>query len=145
MYDRGLGVAQDSKIAAHWYRKAAEGGDPTGKNNLADMYLRGEGVSQDDATAFRLFQQAASQGQTGARIKLGYMYAEGRGTHTDLETAYTWLTAATIAGDSRGLDLLRSLESQLSPDQIARAKDGARNLQSGHQKQLFSARSLALP
>jgi TPR repeat protein len=141
MYDSGLGVAKDLHAAAEWYRKAADHGDALAQNNLADLYLRGEGVPQDDATAFRLFQQAASQGQTGARIKLGYMYSVGRGTPKDLVTAYSWITAAATAGDARGLDLQRSLESQLSASQIAQAKENARKLNAGAEAEV-SARLL---
>lgn len=82
-------------LAANWYRKAAEGGNPLGEYDLGDMYLRGNGMPQNDAEAFRWFQKAAAQGHTGARIKLGYMYAEGRGTKSDLEVA-------SSAGDERG-------------------------------------------
>jgi TPR repeat protein len=62
---------------------------------------------------------------TGARIKLGYMYAEGRGTGKDPEAAYAWITAASLARDPRGKDLLRSLETVLKPEQIARARQRA--------------------
>jgi TPR repeat protein len=128
MYDQGAGAAKDLQAAVTWYGKAAESGNALAQNNLADLYLRGEGVPQDDAKAFRLFQQAAAQGQTSARIKLGYMYANGRGTTKDLATAYSWIAAASIAGDGRGTDLMRALESQLTSDQIAQARENARKL-----------------
>jgi TPR repeat protein len=128
MYDSGIGTAKDMAAAVSWYGKAAEKGNAFAQNNLADLYLRGEGVPQNDAIALRLFQQAAAQGQTGARVKLGYMYASGRGTMQDLVTADSWITAAAIAGDARGHDLMQSVELQLSTAQIARAKQNARNL-----------------
>jgi TPR repeat protein len=136
MYDNGIGVAKDPRAAARWYRKAADNGNAFAQNNLADLYLRGEGVAQNDATAFRLFQQAASQGQTGARIKLGYMYSAGRGTAKDLMIAYTWISAASIAGDERGRDLLQSIESKLSASQIAQAKEGVKKLNAGTETEL---------
>jgi TPR repeat protein len=128
MYDNGIGVTRDLQAAVTWYRKAADSGNALAQNNLADLFLRGEGIAQDDAAAFRLFQQAAAQGQTGARIKLGYMYSSGRGTPKDLLTAYSWVTAAATAGDDRGSDLLRSLESKLSSGQVAQAKENAKKL-----------------
>ena len=127
--------------AVNWYRKAADSGNALAENNLADLYLRGEGVPQDDATAFRLFQQAAAQGQTSARIKLGYMYSAGRGTAKDPVTAYSWITAAANAGDGRGRDLMKSLESQLSAGQIAQAKENAQKLNAEAEAEL-SARVL---
>jgi uncharacterized protein len=128
MYDQGLGCPRDIAAAANWYRKAAEAGNPLGENNLADLYLRGQGLPQDNAAAFRWFQKAAAQGHSGARIKLGYMYAEGQGTEKDPEAAYAWITAASLAQDPRGSDLLRSLETVLSPQQIARARQRATSL-----------------
>jgi TPR repeat protein len=128
MYDQGLGCVQNPATAVAWYRKAAEAGNPLAENNLADMYLRGQGVRQDDSAAFSWFQKAAAQGHTGARIKLGYLYAEGQGTPKDPEAAYSWITAAAMAGDPRGRDLLRSLESRLRPEQIARARQRAGSL-----------------
>jgi TPR repeat protein len=89
-----------------------------------------------DAEAFRLFQKAALQGQTGARIKLGYMYDEGRGTQRDRQTAYAWISAASLAGDPRGNDLLHSLQKVLSPEQIVRAQEQAGRLRSEHPPQL---------
>jgi hypothetical protein len=128
MNDNGLGTAVDHTTAAEWYRKAAEQGDPLAENNLADLYLRGEGVAQNDAQAFAWFERAANQGNTGAQIKLGFLYANGRATSKDPEAAYAWITAASLAGDQRGQKYLAALESQLSPGQLARAKQRAQEL-----------------
>jgi TPR repeat protein len=128
MYDRGLGVAPDTQTAFNWYRKAADKGEALAKYNLGDMYLRGDGVAQDDTTAFHWFQLAAAQGQSGASIKLGYMFAEGRGTRKDAEAAYAWVAAASLAGDQRGEELLRSLESRLTREQLQRAQKRSHDL-----------------
>jgi hypothetical protein len=128
LYDQGLGCPKSATVAFSWYRKAAEAGNPLGENNLADMYLRGEGVSQDYGQAFQLFHKAAAQGHTGARIKLGYMYAEGLGTTKDPETAYAWILSASRAGDARGKELLASLGSVLTPQQISEAQSLANEL-----------------
>jgi TPR repeat protein len=141
LYSEGLGMARDPKTAADWYRKAAEAGNALGENNLADLYLRGEGIAQNDAEAFRLFQQAAQQGHTGARIKLAYMYSTGRGAEKNLETACAWVTAATVAGDDRGRDLLHSIETQLTESQLAGAREKARKLNAESESQL-SAKAL---
>jgi uncharacterized protein len=141
MYDQGLGCERNVVNAAIWYRKAAEAGNALGENNLADLYLRGQGLKQDDAAAFAWFQKAAAQGHTGAQIKLAYLYADGRGTEKDSEAAYAWLSAATAAGDSRGKDLLHSLDKSLSAEQIARARQRAVGVRFGDRE--VSARSFA--
>jgi TPR repeat protein len=136
LYDRGLGMPQNPKLALKWYRKAAEGGNPLAQHNLGDLYLRGDGVEQDNALALEWFKKAAAQGQTGAEIKLGYMLAEGRGTAKDPETAYSWIQAAYRAGDNRGQDLMRSLESRLSSQQLQRAKERAEKLRAESEVQV---------
>jgi TPR repeat protein len=130
MYDSGLGVAPNAESAVSWYGRAAKSGNPLGEYNLADMYLQGKGVAQNDAEAFQWFRKAAEQGHTGAQIKLAYMYAQGRGAKPDLEYAYTLLTAASLAGDTRGRELLSSIEGHLSTRQITSAKARAASLHS---------------
>jgi TPR repeat protein len=56
------------------------------------------------------------------------MYAQGRGTAKDPVAAYSWITAAALAGDPRGGDLLYSLERSLSAKQKAQAKQQASTL-----------------
>jgi uncharacterized protein len=87
-------------------------------------------VAQNDVQAFQWFQKAAEQGHTGARIKLAHMYAQGRGVKPDLEYAYALITAASLAGDTRGRELLSVLEGHLSTQQITRAKARAASLHS---------------
>jgi TPR repeat protein len=130
MNDSGLGTPVDHAAAAEWYRQAAERGDSLAQNNLADLYLRGEGLPQNDVLAFVWFKKAAACGNTGARIKLGFMYATGRATRKDPEAAYAWILAASLAGDQRGVEYLRPLESQLSSAQLEQAKRRAKQLRS---------------
>lgn len=130
LYDQGLGVGRNATTATYWYTKAAKAGNPLGEYNLADMYLRGAGVNQSDWQALHWFQKASEQGHTGAQIKLAYMYSQGRGLKADPEYAYALVTAAALAGDDRGRELLSSLEGVLSPQQISTAKARAATLQS---------------
>jgi TPR repeat protein len=117
------------QAAVEWYRKAAEGGDAMGENNLGDLYLRGEGVSQNAETAFELFSLAAEQGNTGACIKLGYLYMTGRGTRKDDESAYAWIKAAALGGDPRGAEYLGGLAAKLTSVQLKNATERASSLQ----------------
>jgi TPR repeat protein len=59
MYDRGLGVPQDEKEAAQWFRLAAEQGDAAAQSLLGQAYYDGRGVPQDDQEAMRWFRLAA--------------------------------------------------------------------------------------
>jgi TPR repeat protein len=99
-------------------------------------------VNRDDAEAFRWFQKSAPQGHTGARIKLGYMYAQGLATPKDPEAAYAWIASAQLAGDDRGRELLAKLETLLTPQHIAEARQRAQHLVPEAARQL-SARAFA--
>jgi TPR repeat protein len=70
------------------------------------------------------------------------MYAEGMGTSKDPESAYAWLTSASMAGDQRGRDMLPKLEAQLTPQQLAQARQQAHNLSAPPAK-LLSAKAFA--
>ena len=66
MYERGQGVGQDSKVAANWYRKAAESGVNDAQFRLAAMYEAGAGVPQDLEYAYGWYSVAAHLGSAKA-------------------------------------------------------------------------------
>ena len=58
MYDNGKGVKQDYFKAVELFRKACNGGESMGCNNLGVMYEDGKGVKQDYFKAKELFGKA---------------------------------------------------------------------------------------
>ena len=61
-YAAGEGVVQNYKLAAEWYRKAAEAGNVPGEIHLADGYRDGRGLTRDMAQAAAWYRKAADQG-----------------------------------------------------------------------------------
>ena len=59
-YNLGLGVDQDYKAAAKWYRKAADKGDPLGQLRIARLFSQGEGVSKNLKEAEKWYLRSAS-------------------------------------------------------------------------------------
>jgi len=94
-YAAGKGVAQDLKLAAGWYRKAADKGDIAGELHLAVLYRDGgKGFARDSTQAAAWYRRAAEQGDVGAQGTLGLLYSIGQGVpHSDVE-AYYWLDLA---------------------------------------------------
>lgn len=96
-YQHGMGVAQDYKIAAQWFAKAAAEGSAEGYYNLALLTREGKGVKLDVAESIRLMKLAASQditvdmfgmkmpniGVVEAEHSLGLAYDEGVGVPQD--------------------------------------------------------------
>ena len=66
MYERGQGVAQDAKVAAQWYRKAAEQGVNDAQFRLAAMYESGVGLPQDREYAYGWYSVADHLGSSKA-------------------------------------------------------------------------------
>ena len=75
MYSQGIGMPEDDREAAKWYRKAAEQGMALAQASLGLMYAQGDGVPEDDREAAKWYRKAAEQGMAGAQSSLGFMYA----------------------------------------------------------------------
>ncbi len=59
---RDNGPTINDPIAASWYRKAAEAGNPDGMYNLGLMYVDGRGVKRDQQQAIAWYRKAAALG-----------------------------------------------------------------------------------
>ena len=64
------GFAQDHKLAAHYFRLAADQGSPRAKAELGHLHLFGLGLKQDAKEGLRLCTEAWNQGEETA-----YLYA----------------------------------------------------------------------
>ena len=107
MYDKGTGVAQNSKEAVRLYALAAAQGHATAQYNLGNMYDTGTGVAQDSREAVRLYALAAAQGHTNAQYNLGNMHARGQGGLVqDLAEAATWFRLAAAQGEANAQPVL---------------------------------------
>jgi len=67
LYDNGLGVVKDPKMAVEWERKAAELGYSIGQYDYGLSILRGRTDVQDMAVGKTLIRRAADQGDDSAR------------------------------------------------------------------------------
>lgn len=59
IFEKGLGVEPDYKVAAFWYEKASEQNYTRAKINLGYLYESGLGVMQDLSEAMNLYRQAS--------------------------------------------------------------------------------------
>ena len=60
-YFNGIGVSQDYREAARWYRMAAERGDEGGQRCLGILYEEGKGVPRDLMKALYWYNLAAAR------------------------------------------------------------------------------------
>jgi len=108
-YSNGDGVTQDRKLAAYWYEKAAESGDPEAQNYIGYLYEVGLGVPANPARAFNWYTLSAASGLADARLNLGVLYAEGVGVKKDEALAAEYFQQAADKGDGAGAAYLGTL------------------------------------
>jgi TPR repeat protein len=103
-YAAGKDAPQDYKLAAEWYRRAADKGDVAGEVHLADLYRdgRGKAFPRDIAQAAEWYRKAAEQGDTGAQGTMGVLYSMGQGVPRSDPDAYYWFDlAARVKGPNQ--------------------------------------------
>ena len=95
-------LAEYYKVAAGWYRKAAEQGSMAGELRLAAFYRDGRGVPRDMEQAAEWYRKAAEQGDAGAQGTLAVLYSMGQGVPQSYVEAYYWFDlAARVKGPSQ--------------------------------------------
>lgn len=62
LYEKGLGIAQDTKEAAKWYEIAAKSGNREAQFSYALKLIQGKDVAQDKAAGEAMMKQAAEAG-----------------------------------------------------------------------------------
>ena len=98
LYNEGLGVAQDDKLATKHYLAASELGFAVAQLKLGMAYGRGTGVEPDQTEAARWYLRAAEQGNVFAQENLGRRYRMGIGVEQDLAEAMKWSRRAAEQG-----------------------------------------------
>jgi len=127
MYDEGQGVPQNQAEAMKWYRLAADQGHARAQYTLGNIYHEGRGVKQNDAEAFNWYRLAADQGDAEAQFNVGAMYAHGQGLAHYLVNALMWFNLAAAQGTERAVRAGELIAKDLTPIQIAEARELARN------------------
>ena len=126
MYNQGIGVPQDYKEAFRWHKLAAEQGIANAQNNVGNMYRKGHGVPKDYKEAIRWYTLAAEQGNAHAQYGLGFMYVKGQGVIQDQVYAHMWWNISASTGFVTARKNKEKLASVMTPSQIEKAQDLAR-------------------
>jgi TPR repeat protein len=91
------------------------------------MYSNGLGVPQDYKEAVRLYRLSAEQGDAKAQSNLGNNYALGEGVPQDYVSAHMWFNLSSSQGITNAIKGRNFLEKQMTPSQIEKAQELARN------------------
>jgi TPR repeat protein len=118
---------KDYKEAIRLWKPLAEQGDADAQYNLGLMYDHGQGVPQDYKEGVRLYRLSAEQGNTKGQYNLGFMYAKGTGVLQDYALAHMWFNLSGSNGNKGGVKNRNIIEKRMSPSQIEKAQEMARN------------------
>jgi TPR repeat protein len=135
LYANGFGVPMDDAVALHWYVAAAAQGHAEAQFNLAVFTENGWGVEMDSLAAAKLYRQAADQGFLQAQLTLAKNYQHARGVELDLVESYKWYAVAEQGGDDTAQIGLDEIAAELSPEQVAEAKQRAEQWLADHMPQ----------
>ena len=111
------------------FRTLAERGYASAQGDLGVMYNHGHGVTQDYAESVKWYRLAAAQGNFNAQRNLGIMLLLGQGAPKDDIRGHMWLNLASASGDEDSIKARDSLETLMTPVQIAQAQQMARDCQ----------------
>jgi TPR repeat protein len=117
----------DYKKAYKLWLLLAEQGNVTAQYNLGHMYEKGKGVPQDYKEAVRLYRLSAEQGDVDAQLKLGVSYGMGRGVLKDYALAHMWWSLSGSNGNKEAAENRDIVETKMTPQQIEKAEEMARN------------------
>lgn len=98
MYELGMGVEKDHKVAFELLEQAAEYGSSKAQTNLAYKYLHAIDVKKDVDRAISLLKQASDNGYIEASYILGMLYADNTSKYADANKAYQYLIIAARQG-----------------------------------------------
>jgi len=124
---------KEDEKAAYWYRRGADLGLAGSQSRLAGLLLQGRGVPRNEQEAVRWYKAAAAQAYRYAYYPLAELHASGTGTNRDLIEAYALaeITEAILdpSETHKAQALKLKIAHELSPEQIARAVERAREIQ----------------
>ena len=99
LYEEGVGVGQDDKLAAKWHQQAAEKGLAEAQMSLALLYDQGKGVEKDESVAAEWAMKAAAQGHAPAQALYGLKLVRGDGVPKNSSKAAVWFLRSAQQGN----------------------------------------------
>ena len=123
-YDKAIQAYScvDYPKAIGLFKTYADQGHGLSQYMMGIMTEQGQGTTANVDNAYNWYMQAAKQGIPDAYYALADMYKRGISVAKDPVQAYAWFDLAKKGGHSLAGDMLKTLDNELLPDQIAQAK-----------------------
>ncbi len=98
MYNSGINVTKDNKLAFYWYLQVAEQDYASAQFNVANSYFYGLGVGKDLEQAFYWYKKAVKNGHVQAQYNLATLYLNGDGVEKNSKQAVYWYQKSAEQG-----------------------------------------------
>lgn len=124
LFEKGIGVKQDTDLAQSWLKQALEPGEEQAKGYLAlgESYLDSKMGEFDPVKAAEYMKKSMELGNKDAGYELGKIYAEGaRGVSKNIETAKTAFRNAIALGNDNAMRKLAQILIDEGKDEPALA------------------------
>ena len=95
IYEKGLGVLADQKLALYWYSQVAEKNYPSAQYKVATFYELGNGVKIDLDKAIEWYEKSAENVYGKAQYKLGELFLFGPKKYLNTKLGLTYLDKAS--------------------------------------------------
>ena len=128
-YRNGVGVTRDWRVAHHWFKAAADQGDPNAKHYLKelesditrDLYDKAQA---GDADALRKLRTQAEARDADAQFWMGHLYYHGHGGVKSIDIARQWYESADRLGNIFAKGQLHHMKviEETSPETIRKLK-----------------------
>lgn len=96
----------DQKLAAHYFRLAADKGNVAAAYKLGEIYENGQGLALDPVQAFSWYMKAAAGNNRHGQLKVGWCYQKGIAVAADPAIAAIWYRTAAENGNIWGYHML---------------------------------------
>jgi hypothetical protein len=146
-YTRGMEAYRQGDYATaitNW-RPLAERGHAAAQSSLGFMYNYGHGVPRDYTEALKWYRRAARQGFPAAQYHLGFLYTKGFGVPQDYLRAHMWFSLGAEGGLAYSDRNRAIVARRMTKEQIAEAKELARQWRAQAKKRAASKASAKRP
>jgi uncharacterized protein len=122
--------------AMNLLRPLAEKGNALAQYKIAMMHKLGLGVPKNPKEAKKWGRLAAKQGNADAQLLLGSLYYKQDGEESsDVVRAYMWYEISATQGSSEAQNEIASIAKEMTPQQIADAREKAQKCKSSSYEQ----------
>ena len=116
----------DYTTALNEWLPLAEQGNSEAQYFLGVMYSMGYGVIEDYKAAIKWYSLAAELGSANAQYRMGLNFFDGVGVIQNYTLAHMWWNIAASQGDERAMANRDFVADKMTPSQIEKAQDLAR-------------------